>query len=198
MENIRVAFWVLGIAVIVQSVLLSALALRVYMPSEATLRSGYYAAETATLVSPHHLREVIERGENPFVLVDVRKPEHYALGHIIGAVNIPAESDMAEKFRVLQKENPDKKILVYCYTQVCMLGRTVGNELARHGISVRELGVGFHEWKHYWREWNYAWEWDDIAIDELVAIGSTPGTYIPDLMKMFQDSGCGSEPGYDC
>lgn len=184
--------------VLLQMVLTGVLLFRIYMPTEAQLRAEHYATETATLVSPHSLREKIEHGENSYILIDVRTPEHYKFGHIIGAVNIPAGSDMIEKFKNLKKQNPNKEILMYCYTQVCMLGRKVGNELAKRGVSVRELGIGFHEWKHYWWNWNYEWEWQDIFIDKLIVTGEQPGEYVPDLETLFKGSGCSQEAGYDC
>jgi len=51
---------------------------------------------------------------NDPIIISVRKAEDYAKGHIPGAVNIPI-SDIA-KIENLQKLNPDKEIVVYCYT----------------------------------------------------------------------------------
>ena len=51
---------------------------------------------------------------NDPVIVSVRKAEDYAKGHIPGAFNISLK-DIA-KLENLQKLNPDKKIVVYCYT----------------------------------------------------------------------------------
>jgi len=51
---------------------------------------------------------------NDPVIVSVRKAEHYALGHIPGAINIGLAN--IAKMENLQKLNPDKKIVVYCYT----------------------------------------------------------------------------------
>ncbi|GAB6174576.1 hypothetical protein JCM15765_40540 [Paradesulfitobacterium aromaticivorans] len=43
-------------------------------------------------------------------LIDIRKPEDYAVGHIPDAVNIPF-SEMGQRFAGLPK---DKQIIVYC------------------------------------------------------------------------------------
>ena len=51
---------------------------------------------------------------NDPIIISVRKAEDYAKGHIPGAVNIPI-SDVA-KIENLEKLNPDKTIVVYCYT----------------------------------------------------------------------------------
>jgi len=75
----------------------------------------------------------IAEGDAPYI-VSVRKPEHYAAGHIPGAVNV--------KFGELSTLPKDKDILVYCYTGqsasfaaavLGMLGYDVDNLL--HGIS---------------------------------------------------------------
>ena len=51
---------------------------------------------------------------NDPIIISVRKAEDYAKGHIPGAVNI-AFTSIAKKEN-LQKLDPDKEIVVYCYT----------------------------------------------------------------------------------
>jgi rhodanese-related sulfurtransferase len=51
---------------------------------------------------------------NDPVIVSVRSAEDYAKGHIPGAVNIPLK-EIAE-LENLQKLNPDKQIVIYCFT----------------------------------------------------------------------------------
>ena len=51
---------------------------------------------------------------NDPVIVSVRSADDYANGHIPGAINIPLK-DIA-KLENLKKLNPDKQIVVYCYT----------------------------------------------------------------------------------
>jgi sulfur-carrier protein adenylyltransferase/sulfurtransferase len=52
--------------------------------------------------------------DNDPIIVSVRSAEQYAKGHIPGAVNI-ALTDVAKKEN-LQRLDPDKQIVVYCYT----------------------------------------------------------------------------------
>jgi rhodanese-related sulfurtransferase len=54
-----------------------------------------------------------DEGNDPFI-ISVRKPEHYAKGHIPGAVNIPF-GDIA-KNGTLNALPRDRIIVVYCYT----------------------------------------------------------------------------------
>jgi rhodanese-related sulfurtransferase len=51
---------------------------------------------------------------NDPVIVSVRSAEDYAKGHIPGAINISLKG--IAKLENLQKLNPDKQIVVYCYT----------------------------------------------------------------------------------
>ena len=181
-----------------QLVLVLLLAQIVFFPSDNQLKKDWFASEVAVLVSPHSLREYIEHGENPYVLIDVREKEHYELGHIIGAYNIPPDDNMIAAFKELQVKYPDQELLIYCYTQVCMRGRKVGKELAKHGIYVREIGIGFQEWKNDWQRWNYEWEWPHIQIDTLIQTGKERGTYIPDTNKLLQPGGCSANKAFGC
>ena len=54
-----------------------------------------------------------DTGNDPFI-ISVRKPEHYAKGHVPGAVNIGFTA-LANK-DTLAKLPPDRPIVVYCYT----------------------------------------------------------------------------------
>lgn len=149
--------------------------------------ADFYATETAVMVSPHGLRGKMDKGEESFILVDVRSQEEYEEEHIVGAVNIPAYSDrytsaygeverIINSFRELQKTAEGKDIIVYCYSIPCMTGRKVGNMLAENGIYVKELGVGWNEWRYYWTLWNHPHEWETTSAEEYVVSGAEPGT----------------------
>ncbi|MDY7019411.1 MAG: rhodanese-like domain-containing protein [Chloroflexota bacterium] len=84
-----------------------------------------YATAGLKNIKAGDLNELITDGDtaNDPVIVSVRMPEHYAKGHIPGAINIPLK-DIA-KIGNLQKLDPSKKIVVYCYT-----GRTASQATA--------------------------------------------------------------------
>jgi rhodanese-related sulfurtransferase len=139
----------------------------------------YYELENAVLVSPHSLRKKIDSGENDFVLVDLRSEEEYNKSHIKGAVNIPAYKDkdtpdynnkqrILEAFKKLKEQNPDKDIIVYCYSISCMTGRKIGKFLAENGIYVKHLGIGWNEWRYYWTLWNHEHEWNITKPEEYI------------------------------
>jgi len=132
--------------------------LNIQSPSEEELITDYYLTENAVHVSPHHIRKAMDKGESDFILVDVRSQEEYEEEHIIGAVSIPAYKDpdtsdyddverIVNAFQELIEDNPDKDIIIYCYSLPCMSGRKVGLMLAENDIYVQQLGVGWNEWR---------------------------------------------------
>ncbi len=165
----------------------------------------WYAEETATVVSPHHIRKAIAKKSDDFILVDLRSSEEYKREHIVGAVNIPAYKDpdtsaygdeerMVSAFEELKKNAGQKDIIVYCYSDPCMTGEKVGNMLAEHGIYVKELGIGWNEWRYHWEVWNHEHEWNQTNVSSYVVSGDRPGNYTGKL----KGSGCGIEGGFRC
>ncbi|MGB6873090.1 MAG: rhodanese-like domain-containing protein [Dehalococcoidia bacterium] len=75
-----------------------------------------YATAGLKNIAAGDLNTLITDGDpnNDPIIISVRKAEDYAKGHIPGAVNIPFTS-IAKKEN-LQKLDPGKKIVVYCYT----------------------------------------------------------------------------------
>lgn len=158
-------------------------ALRPNVRSRADLIRDFYLTENAVHVSPHSLRGKMDRGDQSFVLVDLRSPQEYAREHIIGAVNIPAYKDpntpayeererIIAAFRALPQ---DKAIIVYCYSLPCMTGRKIGQMLAENGHYVQHLGIGWNEWRHFWTLWNHEHEWSQTAPEMYTATGTDPG-----------------------
>lgn len=62
------------------------------------------------LMSVESLVEMVDGGENDYVILDIRPPKQYAAGHIEGAMNIPLPM-LVEK---LDSVPIDKKIAVVC------------------------------------------------------------------------------------
>jgi rhodanese-related sulfurtransferase len=157
-------------------------------PNQNELIQAFYETETAALVSPHHLRKEFSKSTRDFVLVDVRSEEEYIREHVIEAVSIPAYKDpntsaygdverIVSSFKKLIEENPEKDIIVYCYSGPCMTGRKVGRMLARKNVYVKELGVGWNEWRYDWNGWNHEHEWDITSVEDYVISGKEPGVY---------------------
>tara|TARA_Y100000310_G_scaffold338138_1_gene426978 strand:- start:635 stop:1222 length:588 start_codon:yes stop_codon:yes gene_type:complete len=162
----------------------------------------WYASEVAVSVSPHHIRKHMAKGDNTFILVDLRSPMEYEAEHIRGAINIPAYKDpdtsaygdverIVGSFKELSK---DKEIIVYCYSIPCMTGRKIGNLLAENGVYVKHLGVGWNEWRYFWTMWNHAHEWNVTNVEDYLWTGPDPG----DPMVNVTDTSCPIEGPLGC
>jgi len=155
-------------------------------------KHDYYKAASATLQSPHGLRLKLDRGDQSFVLVDVRRQDFYETGHIITAINITTDRDAEEVYQDfvrLQEENPNKDIIIYCYSTSCLNGRKLGRFLAQKDLFVKELSIGFNEWQQSHQIWNYPGEVYDI--NDYIVTGSEPGEYTPKSTNV--NISCGSE-----
>ena len=155
-------------------------------PPEKTkekLIAEFYDIENAVHVSPHSLRRKMDQGVSDYTLVDLRSAEEYRREHIIGAVNIPAYKNantpayeeverIVGAFKALPK---DKQVIVYCYSTACMTGRKIGKMLAKDGIYVQHLGIGWNEWRYFWTTWNHEHEWKTTKPEEYVISGDEPG-----------------------
>jgi len=149
--------------------------------SEEALIEDFYLTETAVHVSPHHLRKAMDKGDDSFVLVDVRSPQEYEVEHILGAINIPAYKDPdtsaygdTERIITAFSELPkDKDIIVYCYSIPCMSGKKIGKMLVENGIYVQQLGVGWNEWRYFWTLWNHEHEWDQTNVEDYIVSGNS-------------------------
>ncbi len=156
----------------------------------------YYENSTATLVSPHSVREKMAHGtDTGIILVDVRAEEDYLREHVVTAINIdtgrPLEM-VLEDFESLVYGNPDKEIIIYCYSAACMNGRKAGNFLAENGIYVKEMTIGWNEWRHGWQMWNYDTEWDTYKVEDFTATGEEPGV-VPLSAKTLKQCGVSGE-----
>lgn len=155
----------------------------------------FYDVENAVYVSPHSLRRQMDKGEQNYILVDLRSPQEYEKEHIISAINIPAYKDpntsaYEEKDRIInefRKLPPDKEIIVYCYSIPCMTGRKVGKMLSDNSIFVKHLGIGWNEWRYFWTMWNHEHEWNLTRPEDYIMSGKEPG--IPQKKEL--PSSCG-------
>lgn len=87
------------------------------------------------------LNEMIESGEK-MNIIDVRREEDHAKGHIPGAVNLP--ESVWSSFKGLSKDRPN---VVYCYTEVCQLSTKAAKYFVEHEFPTILLTGGFEQWK---------------------------------------------------
>ena len=81
--------------------------------------------------------------EGSVTLLDVRPHEEFALGHLPGAVNIPA-SELERRFAELPA---DQEIVAYCRGPYCILSVDAVAALRAKGLQARRLENGFPDWK---------------------------------------------------
>ncbi|MEK6759310.1 MAG: rhodanese-like domain-containing protein [Deltaproteobacteria bacterium] len=98
------------------------------------------AAEVRSITSSELV--LMMSGKEPIVIVDVREPELYMMGHIKGAINIPY--DTAHK-RILKELSPMDTIVFVCHGGP--MGDELGAILAKNGYPrVFNLRGGMNKW----------------------------------------------------
>jgi len=105
---------------------------------------NYLSSGKAPTISADAVFENLNDGDesNDPVILSVRSPEHYAIGHIPGAINIPwTELGKAEN---LAKLPADKPIVVYCYTG--HTGQIATTLLSALGYDATNLKFGMMSW----------------------------------------------------
>ncbi len=96
-----------------------------------------------TEISSYTILQKMNRNDSNFIIVDTRNKASYDLGHIKGAISLPFE-----EISIRYKELPEnKEIVVYCWTQECMLGPVSAALLTKLGVeNVKEFRIGWCEW----------------------------------------------------
>jgi len=90
-------------------------------------------------MEPGELKKALESGE-PLVVVDVREPWEFQLGHLPGATNLPL-SQFGSRIDDL---NPEQDHVLYCHHGVRSLRATMA--LAQRGFHARSLRGGIDRW----------------------------------------------------
>lgn len=105
------------------------------------VRDHFHHRDPLTPVRREELLELIRGGEA--MVIDVRPPQEYAAGHILGAVNVPLDqlSDHLEGL----PQGPE--IVAYCRGPYCMLAFDAVARLREAGRRARRLEDGFPEWQ---------------------------------------------------
>jgi rhodanese-related sulfurtransferase len=106
------------------------------------LVSSYLRSRDA--LEPVPAKELLDRARHGLVMViDVRPPEEYVQGHIVGALNIPLDM-LEEHLRELPR---DREIIAYCRGPWCVLSYEAVARLRKAGVEARRLEDGLPEWR---------------------------------------------------
>lgn len=89
------------------------------------------------------VHDAIASGSPCFALLDVRSPEHFAAGHVPGAINLPHGKIIGSKMR----EWPEGTLFVtYCAGPHCNGAARGALRLARLGLPVKIMAGGITGW----------------------------------------------------
>ena len=92
-------------------------------------------------ISQDEAMQIMEE-ESGYLIVDVRRPDEFAEGHIEGAINVPNEG-IAEE---MPEELPDKDQLLLIYCRTGRRSKEASEKLAKIGYkNVYEFG-GINTW----------------------------------------------------
>jgi ArsR family transcriptional regulator len=108
---------------------------------QSLLREFFESRDAMEPVSRKDLSARIKAGT--VAVLDVRPQTEFALGHVPGAINIPA----GELKRRLAELPKGVEIVAYCRGPYCVLSFEAAAALRAKGFSVRRLEDGFPEWK---------------------------------------------------
>ena len=86
----------------------------------------------------------IGRGEEGFVVLDVRSPSAFAAGHVPGAVHLPHRKITSQ---ALERYPADTLMVVYCSGPHCNGADRAALRLARLGRRVKKMIGGVEGWK---------------------------------------------------
>jgi rhodanese-related sulfurtransferase len=105
----------------------------------------FFAARLAFQTDVADVHAALATGTPGFVLVDTRSPEHYAQGHLPGAVNLPPE--WVDERGPRRIPNRDAEVIVYCSSSTCDSSAEVGARLMELGYrNVLHYAGGKKDW----------------------------------------------------
>ena len=108
---------------------------------QSLLREFFESRDAMEPISRKELSARIKAGT--VAVLDVRPPAEFALGHVPGAINIPA----GELTRRLAELPKGVEIVAYCRGPYCVMSFEAVGALRAKGFRVRRLEDGFPEWK---------------------------------------------------
>lgn len=108
---------------------------------ERVMRSYFHNRDG---LEPVSRKELLQRLRKKTVIVlDVRPPDEFALGHVPGAVNIPLRALEAR----LSELDSAQEIVAYCRGPYCVLSYEAVAALRARGFKARRLEDGLPEWR---------------------------------------------------
>jgi rhodanese-related sulfurtransferase len=104
----------------------------------------HFASKLSMETDPSDVMLDLQRGQDGFVIMDVRGADDYADCHIDGAIHLPYRQINADTTKHLSK---DKVIVTYCWGPGCNASTKGALRLASLGFRVKEMIGGLEYWK---------------------------------------------------
>lgn len=118
-------------------------------PDQGVVMAGAnkaHAVDVLQINNPFKVKRLVESGT--VIVLDVRWPEIYDLGHIPGALNFPLDDFEEDEKALLSKITPEDEIIVYCAGVTCRDSHTFATRLLEMGFAhVAVYAGGFAEWE---------------------------------------------------
>jgi len=111
---------------------------------EPAMAVGHFAAKLAFETDPSDVHADVQKGIPGVVVVDTRRPEAYAKGHVPGAINLPYRSITPETTAKLDRT---ATYVCYCAGVGCNASTKGALRLASLGFKVKEMLDGMAGWK---------------------------------------------------
>ena len=103
----------------------------------------YFSGRLAFETDCWDVHDAIERGDQDFVLLDVRNPALYERSHVPRAINLPHATITTER---MSDWPADTLFVVYCAGPHCNGANKAAVRLARLGRPVKEMIGGMTGW----------------------------------------------------
>ena len=110
-------------------------------PEEA---QRHFLAKLAVETDASDVMLDLQRGQNGFLLIDVRSVQDFEECHIPGAVNLPYRKISAESTAQFSKELP---MVTYCWSPGCNSATKAAARLSALGFQVKEMLGGIEYWR---------------------------------------------------
>lgn len=104
---------------------------------------AHFEAELSFETDCWDVHEALARGNPGFVLLDVRGPESYAKGHVLGAISLPHGKIIPSK---LEQYPADTLFVTYCSGPHCNGAARGALRLAKLGRPVKIMAGGIAGW----------------------------------------------------
>ncbi|MGD1901709.1 MAG: rhodanese-like domain-containing protein [Geitlerinemataceae cyanobacterium] len=141
-RTVRQRFWAIAVAL---SLLATTIAVAAFgMPNAiVTLTSEVSSVAAIPEIAATDLKAALDCDPDGILLLDVRNPDEFAIGHIEGAQLIPV-SELREKLDAVRDELGDRRLVVYC--KLGVRGARAVQIFDDAGIAATNLQGGIDTW----------------------------------------------------